>query len=93
MATRWRAPVTGPDAPRPYVADAGGVNQVADAGGVNQITGSSVWGPYLAGELTDAEQFGRRVGAELLDLGAGALGADLALRGLRLRPDAKRVGT
>lgn len=84
MATRRRSPGTGPDAPRP---------DVADAGGVNQITGSSVCGPYLAGELTDAEQFGRRVGAELLDLGAGALGADLALRGLRLRPDAKRVGT
>jgi hypothetical protein len=92
MATRRRSPVTGvtgPDAPRPYVADAGGVNQITGS----SVTGSSVCGPYLAGELTDAEQFGHRVGAELLDLGAGALGADLALRGLRLRPDAKRVGT
>jgi hydroxymethylbilane synthase len=37
--------------------------------------------PYFAGELTDAEQLGRHVAAELLDLGAGALGADPALRG------------
>jgi hydroxymethylbilane synthase len=33
------------------------------------------------GELTDAEQLGRHVAAELLDLGAGALGADPVLRG------------
>lgn len=37
--------------------------------------------PYFTGELTDAEQLGRHVAAELLDLGAGALGADPALRG------------
>jgi hypothetical protein len=37
--------------------------------------------PYFSGELTDAEQLGRHVAAELLDLGAGALGADPALRG------------
>ena len=37
--------------------------------------------PYFTGELTDAEQLGRQVAAELLDLGAGALGADPALRG------------
>ena len=36
---------------------------------------------YFSGELTDAEQLGRHVAAELLDLGAGALGADPALRG------------
>jgi hydroxymethylbilane synthase len=37
--------------------------------------------PYFVGESTDAEQLGRQVAAELLDLGAGALGADPALRG------------
>jgi hydroxymethylbilane synthase len=36
---------------------------------------------YFSGELTDAEQLGRHVAAELLDLGAGALGAGPALRG------------
>jgi hydroxymethylbilane synthase len=36
--------------------------------------------PFL-GELTDAENLGRQVAAELLDLGAGALGADPALHG------------
>jgi hydroxymethylbilane synthase len=33
------------------------------------------------GELIDAEKLGRQVAAELLDLGAGALGGDPALRG------------
>jgi hydroxymethylbilane synthase len=33
------------------------------------------------GELTNAENLGRQVAAELLDLGAGALGADPALHG------------
>jgi hydroxymethylbilane synthase len=37
--------------------------------------------PYPLGELTDAENLGRQVAAELLDLGAGALGADPALHG------------
>jgi hydroxymethylbilane synthase len=37
--------------------------------------------PYPSGELTDAENLGRQVAAELLDLGAGALGADPALHG------------
>jgi len=38
-------------------------------------------GPYSDGEPTDAEKLGRQVAAELLDLGAGALGVDPALRG------------
>ncbi|MFY9807969.1 MAG: hydroxymethylbilane synthase [Pseudonocardiaceae bacterium] len=38
-------------------------------------------GPYSDGEPTNAEKLGRQVAAELLDLGAGALGADPALRG------------
>jgi hydroxymethylbilane synthase len=38
-------------------------------------------GPYSDGAPTDAENLGRQVAAELLDLGAGALGADPALRG------------
>jgi hydroxymethylbilane synthase len=37
--------------------------------------------PYSDGEPTDAEKLGRQVAAELLDLGAGALGTDPALRG------------
>ncbi|MGB7797937.1 MAG: hydroxymethylbilane synthase [Pseudonocardiaceae bacterium] len=37
-------------------------------------------GPYCDGEPTDAEKLGRQVAAELLDLGAGALGVDPALR-------------
>lgn len=37
--------------------------------------------PYVMGEPTDAEQLGRHVGAELLDLGAGALGVNSTLRG------------
>ncbi len=36
---------------------------------------SSATGPYSPGELTDAENLGREVAAELLDLSAGALGA------------------
>jgi hydroxymethylbilane synthase len=38
-------------------------------------------GPNSDGEPTDAEKLGRQVAAELLDLGAGALGVDPALRG------------
>jgi hydroxymethylbilane synthase len=38
-------------------------------------------GLYPKGEPTDAENLGRLVAAELLDLGAGALGADPALHG------------
>ncbi len=37
--------------------------------------------PYSDGELTDAENLGRQVAAELLDLGAGALGVHPALHG------------
>jgi hydroxymethylbilane synthase len=37
--------------------------------------------PNFDGEPTDAEKLGRHVAAELLDLGAGALGVDPALRG------------
>jgi hydroxymethylbilane synthase len=43
--------------------------------------GSYSSGPYSAGEPTDAENLGRQVAAELLDLGAGVLGADPALHG------------
>ncbi|MDQ2789921.1 MAG: hydroxymethylbilane synthase [Pseudonocardiales bacterium] len=45
-------------------------------------TGPCSGGPYSDGEPTDAEKLGRQVAAELLDLGAGALGTDPALRGL-----------
>ncbi len=45
-------------------------------------TGPCSDGPYSDGEPTDAEKLGRQVAAELLDLGAGALGTDPALRGL-----------
>jgi hydroxymethylbilane synthase len=48
---------------------------------VPYVTGPYATRPYVTGELTDAEQLGRHVGAELLDLGAGALGSDPALRG------------
>ncbi|MGH3514585.1 MAG: hydroxymethylbilane synthase [Pseudonocardiaceae bacterium] len=43
--------------------------------------GPNFAGPNFAGEPTDAEKLGRLVAAELLDLGAGALGVDPALRG------------
>ncbi|MBV8541551.1 MAG: hydroxymethylbilane synthase [Pseudonocardiales bacterium] len=42
---------------------------------------SSSTAPYSDGELTDAENLGRQVAADLLDLGAGTLGADPALHG------------
>jgi hydroxymethylbilane synthase len=54
-----------------------GVAATAD----DDLLRSSATVPYVIGELTDAEQLGRHVGAELLALGAGALGADPALRG------------
>ena len=54
-----------------------GVAATAD----DDLLRSSATVPYVIGELTDAEQLGRHVGDELLDLGAGALGADPALRG------------
>lgn len=43
------------------------------------------------GELIDAEKLGRQVAAELLDLGAGALGGDPTLPGPGEKPDGKRV--
>jgi hydroxymethylbilane synthase len=43
--------------------------------------GANVDGANVDGEPTDAEKLGRLVAAELLDLGAGALGVDPALRG------------
>jgi hydroxymethylbilane synthase len=54
-----------------------GVAATAD----DDLLRSSATAPYSDGELTDAEQLGRQVAAGLLDLGAGALGADSALRG------------
>ena len=45
------------------------------------FAGPNFAGPNFAGEPTDAEKLGRLVAAELLDLGAGALGVDPALRG------------
>ncbi|MGH3883547.1 MAG: hydroxymethylbilane synthase [Pseudonocardiaceae bacterium] len=44
------------------------------------------------GELTNAENLGRDVAAELLDLGAGALGAGPSVAGSGSRTDGKRVG-
>ncbi|MGH3688063.1 MAG: hydroxymethylbilane synthase [Pseudonocardiaceae bacterium] len=46
----------------------------------DDVLRSSATGPY-SGEPTDAENLGRQVAAELLDLGAGALGVDPALHG------------
>jgi hydroxymethylbilane synthase len=43
--------------------------------------GANSDGANSDGEPTDAEKLGRQVAAELLDLGAGALGVDPALRG------------
>jgi hypothetical protein len=53
---------------------------------VPYFDGPNVDGPNfdradVDGEPTDAEKLGRLVAAELLDLGAGALGVDPALRG------------
>ncbi|MGH3707015.1 MAG: hydroxymethylbilane synthase [Pseudonocardiaceae bacterium] len=48
----------------------------------DDVLRSSATGPY-SGEPTDAENLGRQVAAELLDLGAGALGVDPALHGPR----------
>ena len=48
-----------------------GVAATAD----DHLLRSSATGPYSPGELTDAENLGREVAAELLDLSAGALGA------------------
>jgi hydroxymethylbilane synthase len=48
-----------------------GVAATAD----DHLLRSSATGPYTPGELTDAENLGREVAAELLDLSAGALGA------------------
>jgi hydroxymethylbilane synthase len=48
---------------------------------VAYFDGSYSAGPNFAGEPTDAEKLGRLVAVELLDLGAGALGVDPALRG------------
>jgi len=47
----------------------------------SSATGPYSPGPYSEGESTDAENLGRQVAAELLDLGAGALGVDPALHG------------
>jgi hydroxymethylbilane synthase len=47
-----------------------GVAATAD----DHLLRSSATGPYSPGELTDAENLGREVAAELLDLSAGALG-------------------
>ncbi|MGH3985661.1 MAG: hydroxymethylbilane synthase [Pseudonocardiaceae bacterium] len=49
-----------------------GVAATAD----DHLLRSSATGPYSPGELTDAENLGREVAAELLDLSAGALGAE-----------------
>ncbi len=54
-----------------------GVAATAD----DDLLRSSAIAPYSDGELTDAENLGRQVAAELLDLGAAALGADPALHG------------
>ncbi|MGH3770775.1 MAG: hydroxymethylbilane synthase [Pseudonocardiaceae bacterium] len=54
-----------------------GVAATAD----DDLLRSSATAPYSDGELTDAENLGRQVAAELLDLGAGTLGADPALHG------------
>jgi hydroxymethylbilane synthase len=53
---------------------------------------SSATGPYSPGELSDAENLGREVAAELLDLGAGALGAGPSAAWSGSRTDGKRVG-
>jgi hypothetical protein len=57
------------------------------------FTGSYFTVPYSAGELTDAEQLSRQVAAELLSLGAGALGAEPSAARPGPRPNGKRVGT
>ncbi|MGH3854301.1 MAG: hydroxymethylbilane synthase [Pseudonocardiaceae bacterium] len=54
-----------------------GVAATAD----DELLRSSATAPYFAGVLTDAENLGRQVAAELLDLGGGTLGADPALHG------------
>lgn len=54
-----------------------GVAATAD----DELLRSSATAPYFAGVLTDAENLGRQVAAELLDLGAGTLGVDPALHG------------
>ena len=56
-----------------------GVAATAD----DDLLRSSATAPYVAGELTDAENLGRQVAAELLDLAGGALGG---------RPSAARSG-
>ena len=53
---------------------------------------SSATGPYSPGELSDAENLGREVAAELLDLGAGALDAGSRAVWSGSRTDGKRVG-
>jgi hydroxymethylbilane synthase len=53
---------------------------------------SSATGPYSAGKLSDAENLGREVAAELLDLGAGVLGAGPSAAWSGSRTDGKRVG-
>jgi len=54
-----------------------GVAATADG----ELFRSSATAPYSDGEFTDAENLGRHVAAELLDMGAGTLGVDPALHG------------
>ena len=71
--------------------DGGGVVLRLSLRGVAATAEDGLVRASATGELIHAEKLGRQVAAELLDLGAGALGRNPALRGPGEKPDGKRV--